>query len=254
MAGRVNLRAALGEAFGFAGEAWRRAPIGCALIALALLVPTFVGERMISVWAALPLALAQAVAALIGWTSLLRAAMDAPADPAARGRDAGRLLGSIFLNCLFLCLIVMVLGLVLLGVAGATGLAEGDDLSMMTAASVAQSGWRTFVLLTLEIAAVLLLLTLAGRLMPAGPATIAEQRVMSLRVFSWTRGSGLKPALGLLVALLPLWALTASLFVLPVDGAWIDWVWAGVLAFIQAPMLAGYSVGLWRGVRPGEPS
>ena len=254
MAGKVDLKAALAEAFGFAGAAWRRAPIGCVLIALALLAPTLVGERPVSVWAALPLALGQALAALAGWTSLLRAAMDAPADPAARGRDAARVLGSILLNGLFLCLIVMVLGLVILGIAGATGLSEGDDLSMAAYAAAVGSGWETFVLLAINIAAVLLVLTLSARLLLAGPGTIAEQRVVSLQALSWPRGSGLKPALGLVVTLAPLWGLTLAALLAPFDAAWIDWLWAGVLAFIQAPMLAGYSVGLWRSVRPGASS
>lgn len=254
MSGKVSLRAALGEAAGFASVAWRRAPIGCGLILLALLVPTLLGGRPVSIWAALPLALVQALAALIGWTSLLRAAMQAPADPAARGRDAARLLGSIFLNGLFLCLILMVLGLMILGIAGATGLAEGDELSMAAYATAADSGWETFVLLALNIAALLLFLSLSARLLPAGPGTIAEGRVVSLQALSWTRGSGLKPALGLIVALAPIWVLVLSALLMPLDVVWIDWVWAGVLAFIQAPTLAGYSVGLWRSVRSGEPS
>lgn len=254
MGGKVRLGTALAEAFGFAAVGWRRAPIGCALVMLALLVPTLLGDRQVSALAALPLALAQAGAALFGWTSILRAAMAAPADPAAQGRDAARLLGSICLNSLFLALIIMVLGLVILGVAGATGLAEGDDLSMVTAAAVTQSGWETFVLLALEIAAVLLVLTLSARLMTAGPATIAEQRVVSLQTLGATRGSGLKPALGLIVSLAPAWALVASGLFIPPNIWGIDWVWAGVLAFIQTPLLAGYSVGLWRSSQSGDPS
>ena len=58
----------------------------------------------------------------------------------------------------------------------------------------------------------------------------------------------------MVVALAPLWGLTLAALLAPFDAAWIDWVWAGVLAFIQAPMLAGYSVGLWRSVRPGASS
>lgn len=254
MAGKVDLRAAVGEAFDFAAVAWRRSPVGCALIALALLVPTLLGERPVSIWVGLPLSLGQALVALVGWTSLLRAAMSAPADPAAQGRDAARLLGSVFLNGLFLSLILIVLALMILGIAGATGLSEGDDPSMAAYAAVAGSGWETFVLLALNIAAVLLMLSLSARLLAAGPGSIAEGRVVSLQALNWTRGSGVKPALGLIVALAPIWVLTLSALLVPFQGVWIDWVWAGVLAFIQAPLLAGYSVGLWRSVRSGEPS
>ena len=254
MGGKVSLRTALGEAFGFAAIAWRRAPIGCVLVMAALLVPTLIGERALSALVALPLALIQAAAALFGWTSMLRAAMQAPRDPAAQGRDAARLLGSVFLNSLFLCLIVMVLGLVILGVAGATGLSDGEDLSMATYAAVSQSGWETYVLLAIEIAGMILILSLSARLLAAGPGTISEQRVVSLQALSWTRGSGLKPALGLIAVLAPTWALALSALLLPLDAAWIDWAWAGVLAFIQAPLLAGYSVGLWRAVRTGASS
>lgn len=252
MSAKVSLRRAVVDAFAFCARAWRRAPIGCGLVMLSLLVPTLVGERPLALWAALPLAVAQALSALAGWTSVLRAAVGSTPDPAAAGRDAARLLGSISLNTLFLALIVMILGLVLLGVAGATGLAPGQDLTMAAAASVAQSGWRTFVLLALEIASVLLVLTLYARLSVAGPATLSEQRVVSLQAMSLTRGSGLKPALGLVAILAPLWLLALSGLLAPVEAGWIDWVWAGVLAFIQTPLLAGYSVGLWRAASFGD--
>ena len=254
MGGKLSLGAALGEAFGFAAMAWRRAPIGCLLVMVALLVPTVIGERAVLALVALPLALMQAGAALFGWTSILRAAMQAPRDPAAQGRDAARLLGSIFLNSLFLCLIVMVLGLVILGVAGATGLPDGEDLSMATYVAAAEGGWETYVLLAIQIAALILVLSLSARLLAAGPGTLSEQRVVSLQALTWTRGSGLKPALGLVAVLAPTWVLALSALLLPFEADWIDWVWAGVLAVIQAPLLAGYSVGLWRAVRTGEPS
>lgn len=251
MIGKVSLRNALGEAFRFAAVAWRRAPIGCGLIFVALVLPAVLSSLTVPAWLALVIALFQAALALFGWTSLLRAAIPAPSDPAAQGRSAAGLLASIFLCSLFVCLIIMVLGLVLLGIAGATGLSQGDDLTMTTQAAVAVGGWQAWILLALQIASVLIVLTLMARLMPAGPMTIVEGRVISLQALSLTRGSGLKPALGLLVVLAPFWLLSLGALMAPEAGPWIDWLWAGVLAFIQWPLLAGYSVGLWRTTQSG---
>lgn len=252
MSRSFSLRAALGEALGFAAVGWRTSPVGCALIGGALLLPVVIGERLIPWQSALPLALGQAAAFVAGWTLLLRSALGSEAGRGSLGGDIWRVFLSILLNSLFVCLIVMVLGLILVGVAGATGLAEGDDLTMTTSAAVAQGGWETLVLLALEIASVLLVLTLSARLTAAGPATVARARVVSLQALGWTRGSGLKPAAGLIAALVPSLILAVSALFTPPEAAWIDWVWAGVLALIQAPLLAGYSVGLWRAVRPGE--
>ena len=245
MAGTVSLGSSLMEAGQLVARAWRTAPIACGLLTVAMLVPTLVGAREVPIWAALPLVLAQMAALFVGWTLLLRTAQQRPGF-AGIGADALRVLGSGLLCGLFLTLIIMVLGLVLLGVAGATGLAEGDDLTMATQAVVADGGWKTFVLLALGIAAVLLVLTLSARLMVAGPATVASGRVVSLASLGFTRGSGLKPAAGLLVALAPTLLLALSALLVPNVGGWIDWVWAGVLGFVQMPLLAGYATGLWR--------
>lgn len=248
------LRASLAEAGRFALTAWRTAPVACGLLALGLMVPTLVGERSVGLWVALPLALGQAAAFVLGWTWLLRAAQGRPGlDGLAV--DAARVLGSILLNSLFLSLVMMVLGIVLVGLAGATGLASGDDLTMVTQTVVSTGGWKTFVLLTLEIAALLLVVTLCARLMPAAPATVAERRIISLATLSWTRGTGLKPAVGLVLVLTPYILLALSVLLAPVGGAWVDGIWAVVLGLIQFPLLAGYATGLWRRVQSeGSPT
>jgi len=252
MAGTVSLRSSLAEAGQAALRAWRLAPLSCGLLTAAMLIPTLVGSQPISIGLAAPLALGQAAAIIVGWTLLLRFAQDR-SGLAGSATDAVKILASILLSSLFLSLIVVVLGVVLLGVAGATGLAEGEDLAMATQAVVVDGGWKTFVLLVLEIAAVLLVLTLSARLMAAGPATVASGRIVSLAALGFTRGSGLRPAAGLLAALAPTILLAASALLLPWTGGWIDWVWAGVLGFIQAPLLAGYATGLWRAAsREGE--
>lgn len=249
MAGNLSLRSSLAEAGRFAVRSWRTATVACVLLTVAMLVPTLVGERAVSVWVGLPLALGQALAILVGWTALLRAAQGR-LDRGGIGGDSVRVLGASLLNTLFLALIVIVLGIVLLGVAGATGLADGDDLTMMAQAVAADGGWKTYILLALEIAALLLVLTLSARLMAAGPATVANGRVVSLAVLGFTRGSGVKPAAGLIAVLAPTILLALSALVLPQVSGWIDWVWAGVLGFIQMPLLAGYATGLWRSSRP----
>lgn len=244
MAAGLSLKSTLSEAFRFAATAWRRAPIDCGLMTAAMVMPILVGVVALPALAVLALTGVQAALILVGWTGLLRAGQGLAGRTPVK--DVLRLLGSSLLNGLFLALILIVVGIVLLGVAGATGLAQGDDLTMAAQASITDGGWKTFVLLTLEIAALLLILTLSARLMAAGPATIAEQRVVSLGALGVTRGSGLKPAAGLIAALAPLILLGLSALITPIGLQWIDWVWAGVLGFIQAPLLAGFATGLWR--------
>jgi len=244
MAAGLSLRTTLSEAYRFAATAWRRAPVACGLMTAAMLMPILAGMVVMPDWAVLFLVALQATLIMIGWTGFLRAGQGlAERTPVP---DVLRVLASGLLNGLFLALILIVVGVVLLGVAGATGLAEGDDLTMAAQATITDGGWKTFVLLTLEIAALLLLLTLSSRLMAAGPATIAEKRVVSLAALGATRGSGLKPAAGLIASLVPLILLGLSALITPIDVQWIDWVWAGVLGFIQAPLLAGFATGLWR--------
>lgn len=249
MAGRLSLRASLSESVRFATRAWRSAPVGCGLAFLAFLVPTLVGDRAVPLDLAIPLALAQLALFVVGWTGLLRAAQGRQGF-ARIASDALTVLASALLNCLFLSLIGIVLGIVLLGVAGATGLSSGEDLTMAAQASVAVGGWQTLVLLALEIAAALLLLTLSARLLPAGPATVSQGRVVSLASLGWTRGTGLKPAFGLMLALVPSGVLVITALWSYQAGPWIDWLWSGVLGFVQFPLLAGYATGLWQSVRP----
>jgi hypothetical protein len=210
---------------------------------LALLFPVVLAGGVPDLWVALPLVVVQVAAMLLGWTGLLRAAQGR-LGLAGIGADALRVLASGLLNSLFLALVIIVLAIVLLGIAGATGLAPGDDLTM-----AAQ------VLLTVEIAAALLILTLAARLLVAGPATVAQNRVISLAALGWTRGSGLRPAAGLVAVLLPYMLLALSVLMMSSASIWVDVVWALVLGFIQAPLLAGYATGLWRtSLAPKGPS
>jgi hypothetical protein len=179
MAGRLSLRHSLMEAGRFALTAWRAAPVACGLMILALLFPVVLAGGVPDLWVALPLVVVQVAAMLLGWTGLLRAAQGR-LGLAGIGPDALRVLASGLLNSLFLALVIIVLAIVLLGIAGATGLAPGDDLTMAAQAAVSTGGWKTLVLLTVEIAAALLILTLAARLLVAGPATVAQNRVISL--------------------------------------------------------------------------
>jgi len=223
--------------------------VACGLLLLGLLVPNIIGDAVLPMGAAIPLLIGQLAALLVGWTGLVRAAQG-QTGLAGLGLDSIRVLGASVLNSLFLALIAMILGLVLIGTAGATGLAAGDDLNMVVQSAAVIGGWKAFVLLALEVAALLLMLTLTARLLPAGPASVAERRVISLAVLGWTRGSGVKPAVGLVGVLLPSILLALSALLVPSSGDWIDWIWAGVLAFIQFPLLAAFATSLWRVVRP----
>jgi len=223
--------------------------VACGLLLLGLLVPNIIGDAVLPMGAAIPLLIGQLAALLVGWTGLVRAAQG-QTGLAGLGLDSIRVLGASVLNSLFLALIAMILGLVLIGTAGATGLAAGDDLNMVVQSAAVIGGWKAFVLLALEVAALLLMLTLTARLLPAGPASVAERRVISLAALGWTRGSGVKPAVGLVGVLLPSILLALSALLVPNSGDWIDWIWAGVLAFIQFPLLAAFATSLWRGVRP----
>lgn len=245
MVERLSLRHSLLEAARFTLTAWRTAPVACGLVTLALLFPVFLAGGVPGLGVALPLVAVQVAAMLLGWTGLLRAAQGR-SGWAGMGPDVLRVLASGLLSGLFLALVVMVLGIVLLGIAGATGLAPGDDLTMAAQAAVSTGGWKTLVLLTVQIAAALLVLTLSARLMVAGPATVAQRRVISLAALGWTRGSGLRPAAGLIAVALPYVSLALSVLLMPSASAWVDVGWALVLGFIQMPLLAGYATGLWR--------
>lgn len=251
MSRSLSLRRAVVQAVRFAASAWRRAPVGLALMTAGLLVPALVGRAEIGVGEAVLILTAQVLALLVGWTLMLRAAVrDIEGPFGGLLGDALRVLASNLLSGLFLSLILLIVGLVLLGIAGASGLAPGEDLQMAAAASLSVSGWQGFVILALEIAALLLLLSLWARLLPAGPATVADRRVVSLAMLGRTRGWGLKPAIGALVVLLPTVLATGALFAMEAHGGWIDWVWAGVCGLIQTPLLAGYATALWRDATP----
>ncbi len=249
MSGHLGLRQLLATVPSRAVQTVRRGPIACGLLLLGLLVPNFVGDAVLLMGAAIPLLIGQLAALLVGWTGLLRAAQGRT-GVAGVGLDSIRVLSASTLNSLFLALIAMILGLVLIGTAGATGLGAGDDLTMVVQSAAVIGGWKAFVLLALEVAALLLMLTLTARLLPAGPASVAERRVISLAVLGWTRGSGLKPAVGLAVVLLPSILLALNALLVPNSDGWIDWIWAGVLAFMQFPLLAAFSTALWHVVRP----
>ena len=248
---RLSLRRAVVQAVRFAAAAWRRAPVGLVLTTMGLLIPALIGRAQLGMGEAVAIFVAQFVALLVGWTLLLRATVRANEGPlGGLAGDAVRVLASNLLCSLFLSLIVVILGLVLVGMAGATGLAPGEDMTMAVASSLSGTGWKNFVVLALLIAALLLLISLWARLLPAGPASVADRRVVSLGLLGRTRGWGLKPVAGAVVVLLPIVLLSAALFASNARGGWIDWLWAGVLGLIQMPLLAGYAAALWRAATP----
>lgn len=250
MAQPLSLRRIVPESIGLAVRAVRGAPLGAILIALALAAPALIGERPVGLAAAGLILLGQLAALTVGGTGLTRAALGRATGLGVRlGGDEARFLASHLLCGLFLLLVVLILGLVLIAVAGATGFGPGDDFTI-TAQAAAQGGWRMWVLLGLEIASVMILLTAWARLLPAGPATIASGRIVSLAVVKWTRGGGLKPMAGLVPMLIPsallvVWGLTAA-----PEAAWVDLIWAGVLGGVQAPLLIGYGTALFRAAAP----
>ena len=248
----ISLRRVLPDSLLGAVAAMTGAPFGGLLIALALAAPALIGEQALGVGVAMLILVAQLLAVLVGLAALIRAALGRPAGSLGVrvGKDEGRLAGSMALSGLFLCLVLLVLGLVLLAVAGATGFGPGADFTVVAEASVAQSGWRMWVLLALEIATVMIVLSLWARLLPSGPATVASGQVVSLAAVKWTRGSGLRPMAGLIVMLLPLAGLIAWGLLGAPDAAWTDWIWAAVLGGVQAPLLVGYATALFRAAAP----
>ena len=188
------------------------APLGGLLIAAALAAPALAGGRTVGLALALLVVAAQLAAIVVGLAALTRAALGRPARPLGVwvGLDEARLAGSMALSGLFLAL----------------------------------------VLLALEIATVMLVLSLFARLLPAGPATLASGHVVSLAAVKWTRGSGLKPMAGLILMLAPLVALIAWGLLGAPDATWTDWVWAAVLGGVQAPLLVGYATALFRAAAP----
>ena len=228
------------------------APLGGLLIAAALAAPALAGGRTVGLALALLVVAAQLAAIVVGLAALTRAALGRPARPLGVrvGLDEARLAGSMALSGLFLALVLLVLGLVPMAVAGATGFGPGGDFTVVPGTSLEQAGWRIWVLLALEIATVMIVLSLFARLLPAGPATLASGHVVSLAAVKWTRGSGLKPMAGLILMLAPLVALIAWGLLGAPDATWTDWVWAAVLGGVQAPLLVGYATALFRAAAP----
>lgn len=252
MSSPLSLRQALPDALRLAVTAVRRAPAAAVLIALSMLVPTLLAERTIGLGVALLIMVAQLAAGVVGIAGLTRAALGRTAPPVGLrlDRDEARLLASIALSGLFLVLVALVLGLVLLAVAGATGFGGGADFAVVAQASATQPGWRMWVVLALEIATVMVLLSLWARVLPAGPATLATGQVVSLAALKWTRGSGLRPMAGLMVMLAPSFALVSWALLGAPEADWVDGVWALVLAGVQAPLLVGYATAMFRQTAP----
>lgn len=250
MAQTLSLRWIVPESFRLALRAVRGAPLGAGLIALALAAPGLIGEGPVGLATALLVLLVQLAALTVGGTGLTRAALGRTSRLGVRlGGDEARFLASHLLCGLFLLLVILILGLVLIAVAGATGFGPGEDFTITTQAA-AQGGWRMWVLLALEIAGVMILLTAWARLLPAGPATVASGRVVSLAVVKWTRGGGLKPMAGLILMLAPMALLVVWGLTVAPERPWVDVAWAVVLGGVQAPLLIGYGTALFRAAAP----
>lgn len=207
-------------------EAWRRVPTLVAgawgailiwILASAAAVQTGLGG----------LHGAAAVLSLVGWGAMLRLGVSGSvADAKAQGlgpfglqvrRTELRLLGAFLLGLLCWLIVVTVLALVVLALFG------GAELSVeaIQARDWGAVGplWRVAVLAAATIGALSIALGLAARLTLAGPATVAEDRMVSVLALRLSRGRAVGLTLCLLLGVAPvILLLVLGAVVLPPDS------------------------------------
>jgi hypothetical protein len=244
--------AALGRAIAFVPRAvagaWGVLLLLAAIMAAPALLPaTEQGARLAPL-----LALAGLVVGLAAEGALYRLGVTAEAAQARRlglgfaglqfGRAELRLAGAGVLIALFLAVVVLAAGLVLVFVANAVGLSEPAWPRDLSAASLRVLSWRTALLGGLALAAVWMLVQLSIRLALYKAATVARGRIVSLDALGLSERNFWRLLAGLLIATAPTWALVAWRVWGPSGAASpaLVVVQAAVLAFVQAPLGAGF--------------
>ena len=241
---RLSVGAALSAAAAAMPRMYREAwgAIAFALVAglLAALAPLPASAAWVAV-------LFQALATLIAWGALARVGLTSSLAEARAmglgpaglqlGGGEGRILAAALLNAVFLAILLTVVGLTLLGVAGASDL----DADAIAARDWSRAGPPLQLALIGAVAFIALAIPLlfAVRLSLFAQASLGRRRVISLNTLGIAEGSFWPLLLLLLIAGLPkiVLAILSAQGVLTGAGAQVAWVL--VLALVQAPFAAG---------------
>ena len=203
----------------------------------------------------LGLALLGVVAGLISIGASLRLAVaDDQADAKAlglgpRGLQFGRaevqLLGAATLCLLFWAIVASLVGLTVLALFGGSEL-NVEAIQARDWGSVGPA-WRVAVVAVVGVGAIIIPVMLAARLAMAGPATVAQRRMVSLPAMAISRGNVVVLVLGLVLSSIPALALLGILASIggPVAGIGA----AFVVVWVLVPMWMAFLGVFYRGVR-----
>lgn len=268
---KLPVLASVQAGFTFFTLHWRKFAPGAALAALAVAV---LGQALAighGGWALI--GLFASMAAVVAYrASLFRFALreEFPGPVGLQfGNDEGRLIGIAALYFLFLMLVFLSafipMMVVVMGIAGATG-----DVAAVEAATeagdaeaiLAAMGPSASVAYAIGLALVAgLMLFVWTRLALSAPATIAEQKIVFLKSWPWTKGQFWRLILAIVLAALPglagEWLLAAAAGAataagIPVLGVVLSFVGLFVGALVGGMMGAGVLAFLYRGLRPSE--
>lgn len=201
------------------------------------------------------LAVLGAVAALVAIGAGLRIAV---ADDLARARALGlgpgglqlarvelRLLGAAALCLLFWAIVASLVGLTVLALFGGSELSV-EAIQARDWDSVGPA-WRVAVVAVVGVGAIIIPLMLAARLAMAGPATVAQGRMVSLPAMAISRGNVVVLVLGLALFSIPGVVL---LGVLAAFGGTLAGIGSAiVVVWVLVPMWMVFLGSAYRGVR-----
>lgn len=222
------------------GGAWAALSFAVVAGVLPVIAPVPAGGTWV-------VAAVQGLALLMAWGALTRIGLASSLDEARRlglgpaglqfNAGEGRILAALLLILVFLAILLTVLGLTLLGVAGASDL----DADAIRARDWAQAGQPVQLALVAVVALLVVAVPLlfAVRLSLFAQASLGRRQVVSLNTLGIAEGSFWPLLFLLAVASLPKLVLAALGAAGLLGGAVAQIAWTLVLILIQAPFAAG---------------
>lgn len=161
------------------------------------------------------------------------------------GRAELRLLGAAALCLLFWAIVASLVGLTVLALFGGSEL----DVAAIQARDWGSVGpaWRVAVVAIVGVGAIIIPLMLAARLAMAGPATVAQGRMVSLPAMAISRGNVVVLVLGLVLFSIPGLVLLGILAAF--GGTFAGVGSAIVVVWVLVPMWMAFLGTVYRGVR-----
>lgn len=253
---RLSLQAAISETGGLLPPVWKGARYALALWAAIGATATFLPAGAVGVG----VALLGVVAGLVAAAAILRVAVAGDLAGARVlglgpgglqiGRTELRLLGAAALCLLFWVIVASLVGLTVLALFGGAEL----DVTAIRARDWGAVGpaWRVAVVAVVGVGAVFIPLMLAARLAMAGPATVAQGRMVSLPAMAISRGNVVALMLGMMVFSLP--GLTVLGVFASLGGQVASIVAAFIVVWGLVPMVVTFLGVVYRRVRIDQDS